>query len=214
MAYFKLNDFIGQIQGQDLARANRFEIVLTSPLRFTDDRKVSLLVEEAQVPGLQTKWTATPIGPWTENRVHGIEYFGETAAFTFYCDDTWDVRTYFEEWMGRIQADPRSKEVAFYDDMVGQIDMHALDREDNRTGRWKFYDAFPRLLNITPMAQGGDGIVRVAVTFAFRHWESRVVGGDPNIFDLLNFRNGGLKGAINGAIKDSINDRLDKIFDT
>ena len=30
---------------------------------------------------------------------HGIEYFGDTAAFTFFCDDNWDVRTYFENWM-------------------------------------------------------------------------------------------------------------------
>ena len=73
---------------------------------------------------------------WTENRVHGIEYFGETAAFTFYCDDTWDVRSYFEEWMGKVQVNPRSKEVAFYEDMVGEIDVHTLDRQDNRTARW------------------------------------------------------------------------------
>ena len=42
MAYFKLNDFISQVQKQDLARSNRFEVVITSPLFFTEDRTVSL----------------------------------------------------------------------------------------------------------------------------------------------------------------------------
>lgn len=213
MAYFKLNDFISQVQKQDLARSNRFEVVITSPLFFTEDRTVSLLVEEAQIPGLQTKWTPTPIGPWTENRVHGIEYFGETAAFTFYCDDTWDVRSYFEEWMGKVQVNPRSKEVAFYEDMVGEIDVHTLDRQDNRTARWRYYDAFPRLLNITPVSQGGDGVVRVSVTFAFRNWESRAVGDRNSIFDILDFNNsGGIKGAINNVVKRQVNRTLEDIL--
>ena len=110
-------------------RSNRFEVVITSPLFFTEDRTVSLLVEEANTSP-QTKWTPTIYALWTENRVHGIEYFGETAAFTFYCDDTWDVRSYFEEWMGKVQVNPRSKEVLFYEDMVGEIDVHTLDRQD------------------------------------------------------------------------------------
>ena len=115
-------------------RSNRFEVVITSPLFFTEDRTVSLLVEEAQMPALTNKVDSDTYYAWTENRVHGIEYFGETAAFTFYCDDTWDVRSYFEEWMGKVQVNPRSKEVAF-EDMVGEIDVHTLDRQDNRTAR-------------------------------------------------------------------------------
>ena len=61
---------------------------------------------------------------------HGIEYFGDTAAFTFFCDSNWDVRTYFENWMTTI-ADPLSKEVSFPEEHVGQVEVFALDREDN-----------------------------------------------------------------------------------
>ena len=131
MAYFKTRDFISKVRKNDLARSNRFEIVISSPQKFTDDREVSLLCEEAQIPGLQIKWTPTMISHWTEQRAHGVEYFGDTAAFTFFCDDNWDVRSYFENWM-TIIANPISKEVSFPDEHVGQVEDFAFDREDNR----------------------------------------------------------------------------------
>ena len=175
MAYFSVNDFLGQVRGNGLAFSNRFEIQLKSPVG--NDRTPSMLVEEATIPGLQALWSPTKIGMWTENRVHGLEFFGESAAFTFYCDTAWDVRAYFEEWMQTI-VNPQTKEPAFYDEGIalGEVDVIALDKQDDRAKRWTLKEAFPRLLNITPVAQGGDGVVRVAVTFSYRSWEASTTG--------------------------------------
>ena len=210
MAYFKTSDFIAKVRKNDLARSNRFEIVINGPSNFSTDREVSLLCEEAQIPGLQIQWTPTKISTWTEQRAHGIEYFGDTAAFTFFCDDNWDVRTYFENWRTLI-ADPLSKGVAFPEDYTGSVEVYTLDREDNRVTRWKLYDAFPRLMNILPMGQSAEGIVRVNVTFAFRRWTSRGVaaGEAERLFGIFNFRKGSIKNAINNKVADSINDWLD-----
>ncbi|MEC8736408.1 MAG: hypothetical protein VXX39_05565 [Candidatus Thermoplasmatota archaeon] len=135
------------------------------------------MVEEATIPGLQALWSPTKIGMWTENRVHGIEFFGESAAFTFYCDTDWDVRAYFEDWMQTV-VNPQTKEPRFYDETIGrgEVDVIALDKQEDRAKRWTLKEAFPRLLNITPVAQGGDGIVRVAVTFSYRSWEASSTG--------------------------------------
>ncbi len=210
MAYFKTNDFISKVRKDDLARSNRFEVVINSPANFLTDREVSLLVEEAQIPGLQIKWAPTTISTWTEQRAHGIEYFGDTAAFTFFCDDNWDVRTYFEDWMTLI-ADPLSKEVSFPDEYTGTVEIFALDREDNRVTRWKLYDAFPRLMNILPMGQSAEGIVRVNVTFAFRRWVSRGVdaGEAEKLFGIFSLRKGSVKNAISNKILGNISNWLD-----
>ena len=61
MAYFKTNDFISKVRKNDLARSNRFEVLINSPANFLTDREVSLLCEEAQIPGLQIMWTPTKI---------------------------------------------------------------------------------------------------------------------------------------------------------
>ena len=52
MAYFKTNDFISKVRKNDLARSNRFEVLINSPSNFSTDREVSLLCEEAQIPSL------------------------------------------------------------------------------------------------------------------------------------------------------------------
>ena len=52
MAYFKTQDFISKVRKDDLARSNRFEIVINSPANMATDREVSLFCEEAQIPGL------------------------------------------------------------------------------------------------------------------------------------------------------------------
>ena len=73
MAYFKTRDFISKVRKNDLARSNRFEVVINSPGTFAEDREISLLCEEAQIPGLQIQWAPTKISHWTEQRAHGIE---------------------------------------------------------------------------------------------------------------------------------------------
>lgn len=175
MANFDLNSFLSQVRSSDLARANRFEIQLFSPVG--GDRMPSLLCEEASVPGLQALWAPTKIGMWTENMVHGIEFFGESAAFTFYCDSDWTPRTYLENWMNQV-VPAGGKEPNYYNDYApdGEILVKVLDRKDNVRSSWRLYHAFPRLINITPVAHGGDGIVRCSVTFCYRWWQAE--GGE------------------------------------
>lgn len=196
-----LNRFLSQVRSSDLARSNRFEVTLSSPVG--GDRLPSLLCEEAQVPGLQALYSPTKIGMWTENRVHGLEFFGESAAFTFYCDTDWNVRSYFENWMAEV-ANPVTKEPNYYDNFVGTVTVKALNRRDDDTKQWKMVDAFPRLLNITPVAHGGEGIVRVNVTFAFRSWEAEAGGG--GLASLIDKITGGRN------VREEVRKVIDKVF--
>jgi hypothetical protein len=175
MAIFKLNDFLSNVRKKDLARSSRFEIVVTAPtIAKEQEREVSLLCEEAAIPGLIATFSPTKIGNWTEYRAHGIEFFGDNATFTFIVNSDWNVREFFEQWMGNC-VDITSKEVAFYDDIIGNVEIYSLDRGDNRTGSWELIEAWPRLLNLTPMSQASDAPVRVTVTFTYRLWESKAL---------------------------------------
>ena len=99
----------------------------------------------------------------------------------------------------------------FPDEYNGTVDIYTLDREDNRVAGWKLHDAFPRLMNILPMGQSAEGIVRVNVTFAFRRWTSRGVEASDSerLFGILNFRKNGVKNAIKSKIAHNINDWID-----
>ena len=175
MPNFNLNDFLSNVRSKDLARSSRFEVVITAPyVSEGKEREVSLLCEEAAIPGLIATFAPTKIGNWTEYRAHGIEFFGDNATFTFYVNSDWNVRGFFEQWMGNC-VDTTSKEVAFYDDIIGNVEIYSLDRGDNRTGKWELQEAWPRLLNLTPISQASDAPVRVTVTFTYRYWESKTL---------------------------------------
>ncbi len=220
MAYFSTNDFISKVRNKDLARPNRFEVFIRSPNgRYGQggDRDISLLCEEAAIPGLVMTYSPVKYGHWTENRLAGVEYFGDNAQMTFIVDSDWDARGYFEAWMNE-SVDPVSKEVTWYDGMVGEITIIALDRKDNIVGEWTLVDAFPRLLSLTPLSQsGGEAPVRVNVSFAYRHWYSYALNDDRSrLGKFLNIRTGSLKERIKGGIQDSVTnvveDTLNRIF--
>ncbi len=193
---FQLNDFLSNVRRKDLARASRFEIVMSSASNRGSNRDISLLCEEAAIPGLISTFAPTKIGNWTEYRAQGVEFFGDNATLTFYCNTDWNVREYFEAWMGTT-ADIESKEVGFYDDYVGEIDIYTLDRDDNRTGKWQLKEAWPRLLNLTPVSQASDAPVRVTVTLTYRYWTSDTLDNSPigNIKRFVNlFKDGNSEG--------------------
>lgn len=170
---YTLNNFISKIRRQDLSRASRFECILTAPagISVNGSRTISLLCEEALIPGLQATYAPVRFGNWLEPRVSGVEYFIDNATLTFYLDNEQDVRTYLEDWIFKSQADPISKEVGFYNNYVGEVLIHALDRTDRIKGSWKLVDAFPRIINLTPLAMANDTPNRVSVIFSYKYWE-------------------------------------------
>jgi len=165
-----LENFISEIRKSDLSRSNRFEVEFFSPIDSTEIGKhVSLMCEDAAIPGLLVPYSPIKIGNWTEPRVHGIEYFGDNATFTFYCDTKWKVRDYFEDWMTSA-ANPISKEVGFYQNYVGQVTVHALNRQDQRENSWTLIDAVPRNISLTPVSQSNESIARVSISMAYKLW--------------------------------------------
>lgn len=188
-SYFKYNDFLSKVRSEDLSRAGRFEIEINGPRGLGTDRHVSILCEEAAVPGLIIPYTPVKIGNWTEPRAQGLEYLGESASFTFYCDANWDVRSYFEDWMGRSAVNPLSKEVGFYNDYAGRVTIYTLDRGDNRTGEWTLVDAFPRMIGLTPLSASNEGVNRVNVQMQYKYWKSDGMPVDSKYKGLKRFLN-------------------------
>lgn len=213
---FSLNDMVAKVRRNDMARANRFAVQINGPV--PGSRDVSLLCEEAAIPGLQLTYTPQKIGLWTENRVSNMEFYGDTASFTFFCETDWEVRDYFEKWMG-LSVDPYTKEVAFYDDMVGEVTVYALNRIDGIVGEWSLKEAFPRVISLTPMSHGaGDGVARCTVTFSYKNWVPYEKGDRRSVLGQvlnlnLNSLESGIKDSITGAFDDVVTGTLDKIFD-
>ena len=163
-----LNDFVSKIRTGDLARSNRFEVEILSPGAI-DSKDVNILCEDASVPGLIIPYAPVKIGNITEPRAHGMEFFGDNATFTFFCDTNWDVRSYFENWMAAT-VNPVSREATFFDLCAGTINIFSLNRKDTRVRGWQLVDCIPRNISLGNFSQGNEAPMRVSISIAYKKW--------------------------------------------
>ena len=169
-----LKSFLSDIRKQHTPRSDRFEVTFGFPRNYQPDggdvRRLSLFCEEAQIPGISATNLPIKIGAWTEYRTQNVEFLSTDIVFTFVVDEKWRGRELFENWI-QASVNHKSKEVAFYENSVADIDIKSLNTRDDVIGQWKIYDAIPKLINITPVAWSNTGFLRMSVSFSAKYWE-------------------------------------------
>ena len=183
---FGFENFLTDIRTTRLPRTERFEVSFNIPatLRgqgraagsgglFGLSSKLSIMCEEAQIPGFVTNTVPIKIGPWTEYRTQNLDFLTSDVVFTFIIDETWGVRTLFERWIQHC-VDPKSKEVKFHDDMYSDLEIKSLSDNDIVLAKWKVYEAIPKLISLTPLAWGNIGFMRMSVAMSAKYWERKI----------------------------------------
>lgn len=176
---FKFQDFLTTARNQHIPRSDRFEVVFELPeaLIMTTDlscinynQVLSLMCEEAQLPGIVGTNMPFKVGPWTEYRTQNIEYMTTDMTFTFIVDEKWKGREIFEDWIA-IQSNPITKEVSFYNDVVSTVKIRSLSLNDDIMAEWILIDAAPKIINITPVSWGNTQHIRMNVSMSAKRWE-------------------------------------------
>jgi len=169
-----LKTFISDIRKQHTPRSDRFEATFSFPRNYKPDggdiRRLSLFCEEAQIPGFSATNLPIKIGAWTEYRTQNLEFLSTDIVFTFLIDEDWKGRELFENWI-KASVNPRSKEIAFYENSVADLEVRSLNIRDNVIAKWKIYEAIPKLINITPVSWSNSGFLRMSVSFSAKYWE-------------------------------------------
>lgn len=165
-------EFMHRMRREHLPRSDRFEVEIggCKKLGF-QNFKVTLMCEEAQIPGLSGTNIPYKIGPWTEYRTQNVEFLSTDLVFTFLVDENWSLRTYFEAWINHT-ANMRTKEVSFYSDITADVRVKSLDVRDNVIAEWRFIEAMPKLLNITPVAWNNTQQLRMSLSMSAKRWET------------------------------------------
>ena len=178
---FGFANFLAVQRNTRLPRTERFEVSFNIPIkvrlpgnlsRFVTS-KMSIMCEEAQIPGFVTNTVPIKIGPWTEYRTQNLDFLTSDVVFTFIVDETWGVRTLFERWIQHC-VDPKSKEVKFHDDMYSDLEIKSLSDNDIVLAKWKVYEAIPKLISLTPLAWGNIGFIRMSVAMSAKYWERKI----------------------------------------
>jgi hypothetical protein len=177
MAAHTITDFLGEIWNTDFARSNRYEVffgipqILEGDVRTQQTKTLSLMAEEVLIPGMILGTKPFRYNNLNEQRAHIIDFGGDSISFTFLVDGSWTAKDFFGDWMRKI-VDVSNKRVVEYPyKYYSTIDIHALNRKDEKTAHWKIYDAFPRSIAPISASYQNPEIMRLPITFAYKHWE-------------------------------------------
>jgi len=172
-------EFMHRMRREHLPRSDRFEVEIGGCKKLGANFLTTLMCEEAQLPGLSATNVPYKIGPWTEYRTQNLEFLSTEIVFTFLVDENWSLRTYFESWINHT-ANMRTKEVSFYSDITADVKVKSLDTQDEVIAEWKFIEAMPKLLNITPVAWGNTQQLRTSLSMSAKRWMTTYANYEDN----------------------------------
>ena len=167
---------------------SKFEVNIFGPNNSSvprDMRKLTLLCEEASIPGLNIATRTVRLHNLTVQRPATVDYVGD-AQFTFLVDGAWQVRKYFDAWMQQVIT--INREVGEYDKITGRVEINAIHEgtlspeassvplnqtfEQHNRYSVRLEQAFPKSIGPMPVSYGNPGLLRMQVTFAFKRWET------------------------------------------
>lgn len=156
---------------KELARPNRFDVVLTAPtILWSTPKLLSYRCESAQLPG---RTFAT-----TEQKTYGpIEKFPYLTTYndldlTFIVTDDMEEKYIFDSWLERINP-TRTNNFAYKSDYSTLITVNQYNLENKLTYSADFLDAYPISINQLDLDWSSDGYHKLTVTFAYTRWFNR-----------------------------------------
>jgi hypothetical protein len=174
MAYFTISDFQTQIRNRGVARPNRFEVRIATPIRLLrtipDLRLVSLFCESANLPSHNIGVRQQRIYGPSYQRPTSVDYGGDGITLSFILDGAMDIKGYFDAWM-QLVVDPSSFHVNYAGEYTTNMRINQLNEQDQAVYGVFFEDVFPKTLSMLDLNQGNQNSVqKLNVTFAYRRW--------------------------------------------
>ena len=175
----KLSDFRSKIS--DLARPNRFEILITPPSSYeyvaSDYSLLSWSAETASIPA-RTQGEITLKYHGMELKLPG-DYSKENLTIGFLNTYGWEGKNFFDMWMelGHQVSDQNIKTSSY--DMIAdsKITINQLGRTLNDVlASYEFYNVFPTNISAIELSTGdSDQVEKFTVSFAYSHFASMEV---------------------------------------
>jgi hypothetical protein len=174
MANFTITDFQTQIRSKGVARPNRFEVMIPTPIRLLstipDLRLISLFCESANLPTHNIGVRQQRIYGPAYQRPTSVDYGGDGITLSFIIDGNMDVKGYFDSWM-QIIVDPNSFHINYSGEYTSTMRITQLNQQDQPVYAAVFEDVFPKTLSMLDLNQGNQNSVqKLNVTFVYRRW--------------------------------------------
>ncbi len=176
-----LNDFISAVKEGGMANANRFYVEITKKSLDGStsevNRKVGLFCDAATIPGIQI--LSTPARTFGEIREVPYEITYDPVNLSFYVDNKWEVKTFFESWRTEI-FNPITRTGQYYNKFVKDVRIYCYNKENNKTFTVNLINAYPKTIGAIPLDSGNKDVPKLPITLQYEYYEMEdTVSGSP-----------------------------------
>ena len=197
-----LSQFTSEIARSDVARQNRFEAQIMSPIGNMD-YATSMLVESVEFPGQTIRSTPDLLRFGPQREVGQAVMYGDSVSMSFICRPGLPEKQFFERWHEKI-FNRTTWEINYYKSYIGDIKLYQLDKNDGKRYTVEIFEAYPKTIVAQTYNQtSNDSYQTLSVQFAFRYWTSSASGGGGSPGGALGagggFNLGNLLGGAIGA---------------
>jgi hypothetical protein len=188
-----LNEFISSVKDKGMANANRYFVAITGA-----ERKIGLFCDNAQLPGTQI--LSTPARTFGEIREVPYELSYDPITLTFYIDNEWQVKRFFDVWRESV-FDPVTRVAGYYNDFVRDVTIYCYNKEDKKVYTIKLLDAYPKTIGSVQLDYGIKDVPKLSVTLQYQKWE-QLSDDEQSIYkaQVDPALGGGLAGGFGGQI--------------
>lgn len=149
---------------------------LPTPLGFLlgpVQRHLSLMCEQATIPGRQLLTTEHKIFGTLRKMPYGLQYEDFTA--TFICTNMFVERAFFDIWHQFIIGS-KGQYMEYYRDYVGQIVVQKIsdDPDSYSLATYTLEEAYPVSIQAQQIGYAETDYMRLTVQFAYSKWKSQI----------------------------------------
>ena len=166
MALFNIDKISAHIAENPFWEANRYEVIITGPVQFTQPMMFNC--SQAGIPGHNIgTFEHSIMGP--KRKVPNEELFDDLTLM-FYNTEHLDIINNITEWMKMIGGGGTYR-IAYYNDIVADINIVIYDLRENKIAEVKFAEAFPVGMAEVEMAYNAEVPGQTTVNFAYHTYE-------------------------------------------
>lgn len=166
MSKFNLKKIVGHISDNPLLEPNRYEVVIASPIDMTRD--ILINAHACGIPGQSIGTFEHSItGP--KRKIPNEEIYDD-LSITFYNNHYLDEISAFERWI-KLVGGKDSYRMAYYNDIVADINIVIYDLKEKAHAEVKFTEAYPIGISELELSYAGEAPNDITVNFAYHTFE-------------------------------------------
>lgn len=175
-----LNNFISEVKS-GLSLNSHYQVFITRPdgMIFQNifgsgfnnaHDKLSLFCEQANLPGLNI--STIPIRTFGESVETPYEKIYHPINLSFYVDNKFIVKDFFDSWMNIIQSNT-TRIHNFPSIYKSSVDIIMYDRKDNKRYMMTLYEAYPKNIGDIQLSYTSSEITKLPIEFTYKYYKTK-----------------------------------------